>query len=399
MRNKRGGFNARSLVLDVIIVVIALALVFLFLQMRRQDAAILRRNQQEQQAALAAVTPSPVPRPTPEPAAEPAPEPTAEPTPEPTAEPTAEPTPEPTPEPTAEPTPEPTAEPTPEPTAKPTPEPTAKPTPEPTAEPTPEPTPKPTPEPTAEPTPKPTPEPTAEPTPEPTPLPVVDVVPVLLTPTPAPPVRLAVLGDLLSAAGPDMHEESLRWSVLAEQMPGPVSSLTVSAVPGTAFSLADGAENAPWRPERIAALSEGEDPDLILVLVGVLDAASGEAGQVRPGTDGKTLLAEDPSTARGASLTFLRLREAYPEARIVVLVPPELPVDEQMDGLTLQRYNWACNTIADAAAAAGLPMLDLRDSSIQPDKADLFAGDGLSLSARGMQALADWLLLALPLAR
>ena len=222
---------------------------------------------------------------------------------------------------------------------------------------------------------------------------------MVVTPTPVPPMQIAVLGDLLSIGSAEGSAEETWWALLAGALSQDASSVTVSAMANTAFCLADGAEEAPWQDSRIAALAERGTPDLILVLAGTLDAAFGEAGQVRPGEDEEALLAGEPSTARGASLTFLRLQQAYPEARIVVLIPPEMPIDEQMDGLTLQRFNWACNAIADAARATGVALLDLRDSSIQPDRSALFAGDGLSLGAAGMRALADWLALALPLAR
>jgi lysophospholipase L1-like esterase len=211
-----------------------------------------------------------------------------------------------------------------------------------------------------------------------------------------PTFRLAVLGDQMSCATDDLPEEALWWSLFREALSPNVLSLAVSASPGTAFSLGDRAEDVPWLEERLTDLASQGEPDLILVLIGSRDAAYGNAGQVVPGAEPSAIAAQAASSARGAQLTLLKLRELYPNARVAVLIPPEVLADEQMDGLTLQRYNWACNSIADAARSLGLTIVDLRDSGIDPDHPGLYTADGLSLNAEGMIVLAKWLVLNFP---
>ena len=235
---------------------------------------------------------------------------------------------------------------------------------------------------------------------------VVAVEAVVLTPTPAPTerpavsLRLAVLGDELSAfggeelypAGDVNNETDLWWYTVFSHLPVTLESEAVSAVRGSAFSMGDADAGAPWQPERITALGAEGAPDLILVMLGLNDPLWADTGAfVRTG-DRDAIAAMAPSTARGAALTLLALQEAWPDAAVTVILPPLADLSAAgEEALTEQRFNFACNTIQEVAWYFDIPVIDLRDCGITADNAAETTLDGWHPNLEGMRRMAEWI--------
>ncbi len=213
--------------------------------------------------------------------------------------------------------------------------------------------------------------------------PVVEVAAVELTPVPTEEpksygsLRVAVLGGMYSAFGtensyyPDgevIQESEMWWAAALERSPYEILSVVNSSAVGTAYSLDASAANAPWQEARVGELGSAGDPDLILIMVGEEDPAYGESGQAMASETEAALLQSPASTARGAALTFSRVTARWPEARVIVLIPPETVIGEaQREGMTLQRFNWAMNEVDDTARQMGIEVIDLRDCELSTD--------------------------------
>ena len=386
MAGNRNSYNKRNIILDILIVIVAIALVFLFLQMRKQDNIVAKTNTQI--AENAAVTETSAPEETVIAAQNPA---------EPAAETTPEAQPEVTPA-AAENTvaePETVTEETKADTAQP-----------------------------EEQAPQAETEPVADPKDateqaeiveevvvqtaegeqvelrpaEADEAPVVAVAPVVLTPEPTeePKVlgslRVAVLGGMFSAFGtqdayyPDgevIQESEMWWSAALADIPYEILSVVNASSVGTAYSLESSDEKAPWLEERVEALGASGDPNLILVMVGEEDPAFGESGLASANETEQTLLQSPATTARGAALTLQRVTARWPEARVVVLIPPETDFTKYTGaGMTLQRFNWAMNEVDDTARQMGIEVIDLRDCALSTD--------GLYPTMADMKKMAKW---------
>ena len=227
---------------------------------------------------------------------------------------------------------------------------------------------------------------------------VVAVAPVELTPVPTEEpksygsLRVAVLGGMFSAFGsedayyPDgevIQESEMWWAAAMDHIPYEILSVVNASAVGTAYSLDTSAENAPWQEDRLQALGASGDPDLILVMIGEEDPAYGESGQAMANETEQALLQSPASSARGAALTFNRLMASWPNARLVVLIPPETQVSaSEREGMTVQRFNWAMNEVDDTARQMGIEVIDLRDCQLSTD--------GVYPTMADMVKMANW---------
>ena len=191
---------------------------------------------------------------------------------------------------------------------------------------------------------------------------VVSVTGVAITPAPDS-IRIAVIGDSLSAYGTKgalypndavTEEGDMWWAQLRDMLNRPVSGCMLSISADAAFSLPDDAPAAPWRESNLAVLDADGIPDVVILSVGLRDAEFGEAGYAA------TALSDDePTTARGVALTLEAIQSRWPEAKIVLLIPPETFPQGGSDSLA--SFNWRANTIQDVGMRYGVScILDLR---------------------------------------
>lgn len=195
------------------------------------------------------------------------------------------------------------------------------------------------------------------------------VLPLAVTPAPQEPeksesVRLLILGDSMSAfserdeaafyPGGDVTEESaMWWAILGDRLPWDMEETAVKALPNVRYS------NNPT--VFLAMDSLMPDPNTVLLALGLDEPADADA-----------------AIAAGLQDALRVYAATWPEARIILVIPPVATAAEAWD------------SAAEAARAQGAQVIDLRESLVSKYP-NLYTLDGRHPNAAGMTAIANYI--------
>ena len=213
----------------------------------------------------------------------------------------------------------------------------------------------------------------------------VTVEAVALTPAPDAPdglahVRLLILGDSMSSYGAadrpvypsgNVNDQAKMWySLLDGRLPWVADETEVIALAGAGYSGSAEEPAVFGSVDRVGM----QAPDVVILALGM----------------------DDPWNAGSAVETGLRaalaqVSEWWPEAAVIVLIPPENDLNGAADRDTARLlFNAAWEDARLAARELGARVIDLRDC-FDPGRYALYTIDGLHPNSMGMAAIADFI--------
>ena len=207
------------------------------------------------------------------------------------------------------------------------------------------------------------------------------VLPLAVTPMPQEPeksesVRVLVMGDSMSDYSDrtesfypsgDVNKEDLMWhSILGAKLPWDVKSYEVIALDGVGYTQSLKGPLTFWAMDHFVGQTP---PDVILLALGMDDPLD-DAGAIN---DGLAATLED-------------LRQLWPEARVILVIPPE----GDFRGEEKQAFKAAWDSATETARGLDLRVIDLRDSVVSKYP-NLYTLDGRHPNAAGMTAIANYI--------
>ena len=194
-------------------------------------------------------------------------------------------------------------------------------------------------------------------------------------------VRLIVMGDSMSdyakdrdAAYPSGNvkiEDEMWYSLLGDRLPWNVESFEVFASGEAQYSASKEGPMTFWVRNHFVGQAA---PDVILLALGMDDPWS------------------DPAAIEnGLVATLDTLGQLWPEARVIVILPPERDFNEIADAEgTKAAFDAAWDAAAEAANELQVQVIDLRECKVSKH-ANVYTLDGTHPNAAGMKAIADYI--------
>lgn len=145
---------------------------------------------------------------------------------------------------------------------------------------------------------------------------------------------------------------------------------------------------------RIARLAANGTPTHIFLELGMNDPFKADVGTNLYSTDISTLDAAKEYTYAGCAETICKIQNAYPDAKIIVLIPKTLAYD--LSGTySMQRQATYFNAIKEIAEQLGVyKIIDLRKCGINQHNVVSYAdsANGIHPTAAGMQMIAEYII-------
>ena len=219
-------------------------------------------------------------------------------------------------------------------------------------------------------------------------------------------VKMAVLGDSISSysgvseasynyypTGNITNESMMWWSIVGKKLNA--ESIAVSAISRTAFyDIQESGRTPMYDDDRITRLGSEGDPSIIFVMAGVNDGFVNQTATIDYTMDISDLEALANSTMKGIALTIRKLQVAYPDAKIVMLIPEQVNYSAMVTGYTPERTSKIADYIKTYAEMYGAwKVIDLRKCGITQDNASVMYGDGsIHPKVNGMRAIAEYII-------
>ena len=182
------------------------------------------------------------------------------------------------------------------------------------------------------------------------------------------------------------------WKKVANSLG--ITNISVSAISQSAFFDYNNANYPPvYTTNRINRLSMNGTPDIIFVNAGTNDGFTTQTADIVYSADIPTLEALPNTTVRGIALTIRKLQSAYPNAKIVLLIPKQVRISTMPEGYTLERVSKIADYIVDYADILGAwKVIDLRKCGITQTNVASYCEDGqIHPNARGMTKMAQYI--------
>lgn len=226
---------------------------------------------------------------------------------------------------------------------------------------------------------------------------------LLSSPAAKPSLKIAVLGDSISTFAnysedtgteyyPRGNVQSVRqtwWYIVAEML-GDTENIAVSAINRTAFY--DFGEDLPpvYADARITRLGVNGSPDIVFINAGTNDGFAAQNTNIVYTEDITALNALANSTVKGIALTIRKIQNAYPAAKIVMLIPKQAKLSSMVEGYNLERVTKIADEIKAYAEMYGAwKVIDLRQCGINQTNVAQFCEDGIvHPNAAGMRQMA-----------
>lgn len=228
--------------------------------------------------------------------------------------------------------------------------------------------------------------------------------------------KMAVLGDSISTFVGYSEDTGSGTTYEAEYYPhGDVTAVTqtwwelvrrglqfpdvpaVSAISRSSYRYQpNNASTIPWGADdtRIARLASNGTPTHIFVELGFNDPFKADTGENLYTTNLTTLEASKEYTYAACTETIVKLQTAYPEAKIIVLIPKTC-VYGLSGTYSLERQAKTFAAIKEIAEQLGVyKIIDLRQCGINEQNAVTYAdsSNGIHPNAAGMKIIADYII-------
>lgn len=195
-------------------------------------------------------------------------------------------------------------------------------------------------------------------------------------------------GDITSA-------DQMWWAILRKMLRFG-GAVNVSAISRSRYldDIDAGGIYAPavWNEERIERLQMNNNwPHYIFVNVGINDGFStNKYGEFSYNNLEEEIEAEAETIARGIELTLVRIQNANPYARIVLMIPKL--VKKNTTDFVWKSYYKACELIEQIGKAYGVyKIVDLRKCGITEGNSSTYTIDGIHPNAEGMKMIAEYI--------
>ena len=223
-------------------------------------------------------------------------------------------------------------------------------------------------------------------------------------------LKMAVLGDSISTySGYSENDPSLQgayyptgnvtnveftwWKIVAEYLHA--SAISVSAISRSAFyDYEESAYPPMYDDDRITRLGANGEPDIVFVMAGTNDGFVNQTEQLTYEYDVEALEALTNSTMKGIALTIRKIQTAYPNARIVMLIPKFVDLASMQTGYTNERVCKIAEYIKELSEMYGVyKVIDLRQCGINLTNISSYMTDSIiHPNAKGMRYLAQYII-------
>lgn len=221
--------------------------------------------------------------------------------------------------------------------------------------------------------------------------------------------KIAILGDSISSfngysesgyytpyypTGDVQNVWQMWWYIVAEAL-NAIDNISVSAISRSAYYDFGEQDYPPvYNSNRIARLGDGGDPDVILINTGTNDGFATQNSDIAYTTDVTELNALPNSTSKGIALTIRKLQTAYPNAKIVVMIPKQVKFADMPTGYDVERVCKISDEIKAYSEMYGVwKVIDLRKCGINQNNIGSFCVDGNTHpNAKGMREIANYIL-------
>ena len=227
-------------------------------------------------------------------------------------------------------------------------------------------------------------------------------------------LKMAVLGDSISTyTGYSENDPSLQgayyptgnvtnveftwWKILASYLHA--TSISVSAISRSAFyDFGETAYPPVYDDDRITRLGANGDPDIVFIMAGTNDGFIAQNQQITYEYDVSALESLQNSTMKGIALTIRKIQVAYPNARIVMLIPKAVKLSSMQEGYDNERVCKVAEYITKLSEEYGVyKVIDLRKCGINQSNVASFMTDGIiHPNANGMRYIAQYIISELP---
>ena len=223
-------------------------------------------------------------------------------------------------------------------------------------------------------------------------------------------LKMAVLGDSISTyTGYSESDSSLRgayyptgnvtnvnftwWKILADCLHA--DSISVSAISRSAFYDFNESTYPPlYNDDRITRLGANGAPDIVFVMGGTNDGFVSQSCGITYEYDVNTLNSLPNTTMKGIALVIRKIQVAYPNARIVMLIPKAVKFSEMQTGYNEERVCKIAEYITELSKEYGVyKVIDLRKCGINQSNVGSFMTDGsIHPNANGMRYIAQYII-------
>lgn len=194
----------------------------------------------------------------------------------------------------------------------------------------------------------------------------------------------------------DVTSADQMWWALLQKMLRFGGAVNVSAISRSRYlnDIDSGGIYAPavWNQERIDRLQMNDNyPHYIFINVGINDAFStNQYGEFSYNNTESAILAEPESIAKGIELTLVRVQNANPYARIVLMIPKL--VAKNTTDFVWKSYYKTCELVEQIGKAYGVyKIIDLRKCGITEGNMSTYNIDGVHPNALGMKMIAEYI--------
>lgn len=220
--------------------------------------------------------------------------------------------------------------------------------------------------------------------------------------------KMAVIGDSISTydgyietgynsayypTGDVTSVDQMWWKIVADELG--VTNIKVSAISQSAFYDYGNQLYPPvYDTNRISRIGTGGAPDIVLINAGTNDGFTGQTASIAYTADIPTIEAMANSTVKGIALTIRRVQAAYPNAKIVMMIPKQVKIASMQSGYNLERVGKIADEIKAYAEMFGVwKVIDLRKCGINQSNVASFCGDGIiHPNAKGMREIARYVM-------
>jgi len=225
-----------------------------------------------------------------------------------------------------------------------------------------------------------------------------------------PTLKVAILGDSISSySGISETTQSLQspyypvgdvtsdtlmwWHIVAEYLNA--ESIAVSAISRSAYyDYSESAYPPMYTDDRITRLGTNGEPDIIFVNAGTNDGFVNQNADLSYEYDVTVLSGLTNSTMKGIALTIRKLQVAYPNAKIVMMIPKQVKLADMVTGYDNTRVCRIASEIAELSAIHGVyKVIDLRKCGINQSNVASYMQDGsIHPNALGMRYIAQYII-------
>lgn len=146
-----------------------------------------------------------------------------------------------------------------------------------------------------------------------------------------------------------------------------------------------------YADERINRLSSNGIPDYIFLALGTNDGYNSFSIDYDGVIDKDTLLANGTKTAPACALTIRKIQDAYPSAKIIVVIPKFCNIASL--GYSSSNFMKVCEGIKYIANNLGVyKVVDLRKCGINYSNVDSYTIDGIHLNKFGMEQMGGYII-------